>query len=49
MLVSSTVKDLVVGSWLRFEDRGMHHLKGVPDQWHLFAVTQTSEATNRAS
>jgi pimeloyl-ACP methyl ester carboxylesterase len=49
VLVSSTVKDLVVGSGLRFEDRGMHHLKGVPDQWHLFAVTRTSEATNRAS
>ena len=38
VLVSSTVKDLVVGSGLRFEDRGTHTLKGIPDEWHLFAV-----------
>jgi len=38
MLVSRTVKDLVVGSGIEFEDRGMHHLKGVPDEWHLFAA-----------
>ena len=38
VLVSSTVKDLVVGSGLRFEDRGVHQLKGVPDAWHLYAV-----------
>ena len=38
VLVSSTVKDLVVGSGLSFEDRGMHTLKGVPDSWHLYAV-----------
>jgi class 3 adenylate cyclase len=38
VLVSSTVKDLVVGSALAFEDRGMHNLKGVPDAWHLYAV-----------
>jgi pimeloyl-ACP methyl ester carboxylesterase len=38
VLVSSTVKDLVVGSGLSFEDRGSHGLKGVPDRWHLFAV-----------
>jgi class 3 adenylate cyclase len=36
--VSSTVKDLVAGSGLSFEDRGEHELKGVPDRWHLFAV-----------
>lgn len=40
LLVSRTVKDLVVGSGIAFEDRGMHTLKGVPDQWHLFTVTQ---------
>jgi class 3 adenylate cyclase/pimeloyl-ACP methyl ester carboxylesterase len=40
-LVSSTVKDLVVGSGIGFEDRGTHALKGVPGQWHLFAVTRT--------
>jgi class 3 adenylate cyclase len=38
VLVSSTVKDLVVGSGLRFEDRGTHILKGIPDEWRLFAV-----------
>ena len=41
VLVSSTVKDLVAGSGIRFEDRGLHELKGVPDHWHLFAVTST--------
>src|SRR5688572_7168747 len=39
VLVSSTVKDLVVGSGLGLEDRGMHVLKGVPGEWRLFAVT----------
>lgn len=38
VLVSSTVKDLVVGSGLNFEDRGPHELKGVPGEWRLFAV-----------
>jgi len=38
VLVSSTVKDLVAGSGLRFGDRGAHTLKGVPDQWRLFTV-----------
>lgn len=38
VLVTSTVRDLVAGSGLRFEDRGTHHLKGVPDDWHLYAV-----------
>jgi class 3 adenylate cyclase/predicted alpha/beta hydrolase len=36
VLVSSTVKDLVVGSGLKFRDCGAHVLKGVPDQWHLY-------------
>ena len=39
VLVSSTVKDLVVGSGLEFEPRGEHELKGVPDPWRLFAAT----------
>jgi len=39
VLVSSTVKDLVVGSGLGFDDRGTHVLKGVPGEWRLFAVT----------
>lgn len=38
VLVSSTVKDLVSGSGIRFEDRGMRALKGVSDEWHLYAV-----------
>jgi pimeloyl-ACP methyl ester carboxylesterase len=38
VLTSSTVKDLVAGSGLEFEDRGSHELKGVPGQWHLYAV-----------
>ena len=38
VLVSSTVKDLVAGSGLAFEDRGEHELKGVPDTWHLYAL-----------
>jgi class 3 adenylate cyclase len=38
VLVSRTVKDLVVGSGLEFEDRGAHELKGVPDTWQLHAV-----------
>ena len=39
VLVSSTGKDLVAGSGLRFEDRGEHELKGVPDLWRLFALS----------
>jgi len=38
VLVSSTVKDLVAGSDLSFLDRGTQPLKGVPGDWHLFAV-----------
>jgi class 3 adenylate cyclase len=39
VLVSSTVKDLVVGSGIDFAERGSHELKGVPGEWHLFAVS----------
>jgi class 3 adenylate cyclase len=38
VLVSGTVKDLVAGSGIQFEDRGTHELKGVPGEWRLFAV-----------
>jgi len=38
ILVTSTVRDLAVGSGLRFEGRGGHSLKGVPDEWWLFAL-----------
>jgi class 3 adenylate cyclase len=39
VLVSGTLRDLVIGSGLEFGDRGAHQLKGVPGDWHLFAVT----------
>jgi class 3 adenylate cyclase len=38
VLVSRTLRDLVIGSGLAFEDRGTHELKGVPGEWQLFAV-----------
>jgi class 3 adenylate cyclase len=38
VLVTSTVRDLVVGSGIEFEDRGRHALKGLPDDWQLLAV-----------
>jgi class 3 adenylate cyclase len=40
VLVSSTGKDLVAGSGIKFVDRGVHELKGVPDEWHLYAVAR---------
>jgi class 3 adenylate cyclase len=40
VLVSSTVRDLVVGSGLQFEDLGPRTLKGMPDQWRLFSVAR---------
>jgi class 3 adenylate cyclase len=40
VLVSSTVKDLVVGSRLEFADRGTHALKGAPGEWRLYAVAE---------
>lgn len=43
VLTSSTVKDLVVGSGLAFEERGAHVLKGVPGEWLLYAVTGDDE------
>jgi class 3 adenylate cyclase len=42
VLVSSTVKDLVAGSGIEFDDRGVAPLKGVPDEWRLFAVRSGS-------
>jgi pimeloyl-ACP methyl ester carboxylesterase len=42
VFVSSTVKDLVAGSGLVFEDRGAHVLKGIPDEWRLFAAVGAS-------
>ena len=40
VLVSQTVKDLVAGSGLTFDDAGEHELKGVPDRWHLYRVVE---------
>jgi class 3 adenylate cyclase/pimeloyl-ACP methyl ester carboxylesterase len=40
VLVSQTVRDLLVGSDLAFEDRGSHELKGVPGQWSVYAVSR---------
>jgi hypothetical protein len=37
VLASRTVKDLVAGSGIGFTDRGTHRLKGLPDEWQLFA------------
>jgi len=37
-LVSSTVRDLVAGSGLRFQDGGLHQLRGLPEQVHLYTV-----------
>jgi pimeloyl-ACP methyl ester carboxylesterase len=42
VLVSQTVKDLVSGSGLAFEDRGVHELKGVPGEWRVYAAVRTS-------
>jgi class 3 adenylate cyclase len=39
VLVSQTVKDLVAGSGIEFEERGEHELKGVPGTWRIYAVT----------
>jgi class 3 adenylate cyclase len=38
VLVTQTVKDLVAGSGLIFDDAGEHELKGVPDRWRLYQV-----------
>jgi class 3 adenylate cyclase len=42
VLVSSTLKDAVAGSGIRFADRGSHMLKGIPGEWNLFAVKEVS-------
>ena len=42
VVVSSTVKDLVAGSGIDFEDRGVHELKGIPGEWRLFSVVRAA-------
>ena len=46
VLVSSTVKDLVVGSGIEFADRGSYELKGVPGDWRLLAVADHRPASS---
>jgi pimeloyl-ACP methyl ester carboxylesterase len=41
VVASSTVKDIVAGSGLRFDDLGVHRLKGIPDEWRVFRATTT--------
>ncbi len=49
VLVSSTVKDLVVGSGIEFDDRGIQALKGVPGEWRLFSVRGDDQRPSLAS
>jgi class 3 adenylate cyclase len=49
VLVSSTVKDLVVGSGLSFEERGIQELKGVPGEWRLYALDRNGAAASLSS
>jgi class 3 adenylate cyclase len=49
VLVSRTVRDLVVGSEFRFEDRGTHSLKGVEGDWQLFALARARVTEQRAA
>jgi class 3 adenylate cyclase len=39
VLVSGTIRDLTAGSQITFDDRGSHELKGIPDQWRLYAAS----------
>ena len=41
VLVSQTVKDLVAGSGITFNDRGAYELRGIPGDWHLYAVSNS--------
>jgi len=45
VLVSSTVRDIVAGSRHTFVERGVHELKGVPDQWRLYALVRGQVVT----
>jgi class 3 adenylate cyclase len=49
VITSATVKDLVVGSGLEFEDRGAHVLRGVPGEWMLYAITGDTERSSIAA
>jgi hypothetical protein len=45
VLVTSTVKDLVTGSGIEFDDRGEHALKGVPGEWRIFLSHPPDDVT----
>jgi class 3 adenylate cyclase/tetratricopeptide (TPR) repeat protein len=47
ILITSTAKELVTGTGIRFEDRGQHRLKGVPDEWRLYALEGLPTAAGR--
>jgi class 3 adenylate cyclase len=47
VLVSSTVRELVVGSGIRFKDGGVHKLRGVPDEWRLYLVESSRRRTRQ--
>ena len=49
VLVSSTLRDLVIGSGIEFEERGAHELKGVPGEWRLFAVASPQRWAARST
>jgi class 3 adenylate cyclase len=49
VVVSRTVKDLTAGSGLSFEDRGVRALKGVPEPWQLYALSQTSPISSASA
>ncbi len=49
VVVSSTVRDLVLGSDLHFDDRGEHELKGIPGSWHLWTFAASTRATTEAT
>jgi class 3 adenylate cyclase len=46
VLISQTVKDLIYGSGIELEDRGIAELKGLPDAWHLFAANSLGTAAS---
>ena len=49
VLVSGTLRDLVAGSGLEFSDRGRHELKGVPGEWHLWALVRDATEADQAA
>jgi class 3 adenylate cyclase len=49
VLVSSALRDLVIGSGIEVDDRGIHELKGVPGEWRLLAVTSPESVSMAAA